>query len=155
MSLSLAERNKNLLNLKHNPKVRWPKVRWLGLHEPPSDGTFCRFRTDEDGIRAAARNALTLQARGLVTVVRLLLGDKGRPGQPGDIAGWAPPTENYTEVYIATVAEHMGVSPDLVFDLRDRRYSVPLFERMIQVETGKRGACDRATLERGLAAAGI
>lgn len=67
---------------------------------------FAVFPTMSDGIRALRDQLLRYAERGLTTVASI-------------ISVYAPPTENATSAYIASLCRHMGVQADSVLDLRD------------------------------------
>lgn len=64
---------------------------------------FAKFDTLDDGIRALIFQLRLYFDRGINTVTEI-------------ISKWAPPTENFTQNYIASVATSMDVSPSAVLD---------------------------------------
>ena len=53
------------------------------------------------------------------------------------ISRWAPPSENNTEAYIATVSRLTGIAPDRVIDIASRDQMCRLVAAMSQVENGR------------------
>lgn len=79
---------------------------WEGLDSPRNDGRFLRFISPEYGIRALGRNLSNYVARdGIAPTVAAL------------ISRWAPPSENNTAAYIATVSRDLGVDDNETLDL--------------------------------------
>ncbi len=91
-------RNSNPGNLRHSRAYEWK-----GELEPDPDG-FCRFDTAHNGLRALCRDLQSKGKRGLNTVRKV-------------IEVYAPPNENDTEAYIASVSKALDVKPDDVLDL--------------------------------------
>jgi hypothetical protein len=92
--------NNNPLNLRKTGIV------WDG-EAPGLDPDFETFATAEMGIRAGTKNLLTHYRRGCKSVGAL-------------ISKHAPPNENDTTKYIATVCKWIGVEPDQPLDLTSR-----------------------------------
>lgn len=90
MSTPRGIRNNNPLNIRHNGD------RFLGEVVPGSDRAFKQFASMAYGYRAAFVILGSYLARGLNTVEKI-------------IRSWAPPTENNTEGYIASVVQRSGV----------------------------------------------
>ena len=81
----------------NNPgNLRKSSVKWAGKVDNPSDTSFESFDSMSNGIRASLRNAFTHWNRGKDTIKEL-------------ISIWAPPTENNTSAYVATVAKSAGI----------------------------------------------
>lgn len=82
----------------NNPgNIRWDgKTQWQGL-AGVDDAGFVIFDTPENGIRAMARVLASYGRRGVVTVADI-------------IRTWAPPNENNTPAYIASVETRTGLS---------------------------------------------
>lgn len=87
-------RNKNPGNIRYNGTA------WVGLDNPPSDGSYCRFTDARFGIRAMARVLNSYQKRGLVSIRQI-------------ISTWAPVNENNTASYIAAVSKRMNWAADV------------------------------------------
>jgi len=128
-------RNNNPLNIRFNERNKW-------LGQTGSDGEFCIFDTPASGIRAGA---VLIQAhydrRGADTIAKL-------------IGVWAPPTENLTGHYVASVARMTGRGANDTLDLHAYEDVRPLVEAMIQVECGSQPYTP-AQIDAGLARAGI
>lgn len=106
---------------------------WNGLDkDKPSDGRFCRFISPEYGIRAMAR------------VLRNYTKRDGLPGVGGAgidtvkevINRWAPPSENVTSAYVASVSKAVGVDAETPINLADRGVMALLIEAIIRHENG-------------------
>lgn len=120
----------------HNPgNIDYHAINpWNGLDVgKPSDGRFCRFISPEYGIRAMAR------------VLRNYTKRDGLPGVGGPgidtvrevINRWAPPSENVTSSYVASVAKAVGVEPDTTINIADRGVMTLLIEAIIRHENGQ------------------
>jgi hypothetical protein len=113
-----GERNNNPGNL------RISNTDWQGKIAG-ADSEFETFETPEHGIRAAAKNALTLYRRdGADTVTKM-------------ISQWAPATENDTRAYIKSVAAELGVEPDQRLDFTDREILLGLAKAIFRHENGR------------------
>jgi hypothetical protein len=113
-------RNRNPLNIRFNKTVRW-----AGLADPPSDGAFCRFLTDQHGIRAAATLLRTYRKKyGLYSISALT-------------ARWAPPSENDSNAYATRVADYMGQTEDYSPNLDDPAEMELMLRGMCRVENGR------------------
>lgn len=142
MTAHIARRPRGIRN--HNPGniEHTPQNRWQGLAEPPSDGRFCRFVSAPYGIRALARVLITYQDRhGLDTIAAVI----GR---------WAPPSENDTKAYVASVARAAGIDAGEPIHLHRFETLLPVVEAIIRHENGVQ-PYDRATLTKGLVLAGV
>jgi hypothetical protein len=91
--MTLGERNNNPLNIRKVPGVRW-KGEILPLKG--DGGSFVRFESIEWGIRAALKILGTYRDKYAATSIREI------------VSRWAPPAENNTEAYIATVCRLTG-----------------------------------------------
>lgn len=135
----------------HNPGNirRVTSVAWKGQAAQQADAEFVVFEAPEWGIRAMARILLSYQRRGVVTVRDI-------------IHRWAPPAghgpngsyANPTDAYVAAVARHMGVAPDMPIDVRQPDQARALIAEIIRHENGQQ-PYPRATLDAGLDLAGI
>jgi hypothetical protein len=85
----------------NNPgNLRLSSDKWQGLQPIQEDADFFQFVNPTYGIRALAKVLQTYMTRyGLTTVANI-------------ITRWAPPSENNTEAYIASVASSMNVDPN-------------------------------------------
>lgn len=91
--MTLGERNNNPLNIRKVPGVHW-NGEILPLKG--DGGSFVRFESIEWGIRAALKILGTYRDKHAVTSIREI------------VSRWAPPAENNTEAYIATVCRLTG-----------------------------------------------
>lgn len=89
-----------------------------------SDGRFARFASLDQGIAAADRLLSVYGQQGINTVA-------------GVINKWAPPTENNSRAYAATVAKALGVDPGAQINLADPAVRQKLIGAMAQVENGR------------------
>lgn len=89
-----------------------------------SDGRFAKFASLDQGVAAADKLLSTYGAQGINTV-------------SGVINKWAPPTENNSTAYAATVAKALGVAPDAPINLADPGTRQKLIGAMAQVENGR------------------
>lgn len=88
-------RNNNPGNIDRNPGVKWQ-----GMAPVQTDPRFVVFTAPEWGIRAIARILKNYAARGSTTIAQI-------------ITTWAPPVENNTTAYIASVSREIGLPPDV------------------------------------------
>lgn len=111
-------RNNNPGNIREGELDR---TQWLGERDTDDDAAFEEFRSAEDGIRAMAviiKNWRRLY--GIFTLADI-------------ITRWAPPSENDTQAYIASVARRSGLVPfQIITDAELPR----LIEAMILHENG-------------------
>ena len=98
-------RNNNPLN------IRRTKSRWIGMKAEVTDQAFCEFTSLAYGFRAAFVLLRQYYVKyQLVTIDQI-------------IHRWAPPSENYTAVYVKNVCKITGLSPDELLphpDLQER-----------------------------------
>lgn len=145
-SAPLGERNNNPLNIRKTGE------QWQGKVNGDGKG-FEVFESPEAGIRAAVVNMRTLQGNGLGNLVELIEG-KGKPGQPGYIPGWAPPTENNSAAYVKSVVDATGLDPWKPLNLNDPATVGKVVKAMIAVENGRVTYGDDV-IGRGLQMAGL
>lgn len=94
-------RNFNPGNIRHAKGVRWQ-----GMAVAQGDTEFVQFTAPRWGIRAVARVLITYQDKRLAK-------DGSRIDTVREfIERWAPPSENNTNAYTATVARALGLHPD-------------------------------------------
>ena len=93
MATPLGQRNNNPLNIRHVPGQQWKGS--LPLREGRG-GSFVRFESIEFGLRAAFCILRTYRDKYKAVCIQDI------------IARWAPPSENNTEAYIATVCKLTG-----------------------------------------------
>lgn len=118
----------------NNPgNIRWGD-NWQGLiaSHMRTDKSFCQFTEPVYGIRA-------------ICVILVNYGSKtGQPGIGGPgidtvrevIGRWAPPNENDTEAYIASVAKAVGVDANKHIDLTSPDVLRKMVPAIIQHENG-------------------
>ncbi|WP_216638548.1 structural protein [Endozoicomonas arenosclerae] len=81
----------------HNPgNIERTGTEWQGMRPIQTDKRFLQFESPEYGVRAMARILASYEGRGVNTV-------------QGIIHTWAPPHENDTGSYVASVANKLGV----------------------------------------------
>lgn len=126
---SRGVRNNNPGNIDFNPRNDWQGQ--LGKETGPN-GRFAVFDTPENGIRALGK---------------LVINYRGKTGEPGvghegidtvleTIHRWAPPVENDTGSYVASVAKAVGVKPTEPIDIRNPRTLTAMVAAIIQHENG-------------------
>lgn len=93
--MTLGERNNNPLNIRKVPGVRW-RGSLASDPSPQGEGSFVRFESLEWGIRAAMKILRTYRDKHAATSIREI------------VSRWAPPAENNTDAYIATVCRLTG-----------------------------------------------
>ena len=127
----------------HNPgNLRRSADKWQGLAPVQSDPEFFVFRDAVYGIRALARTLITYQDRyGLRTIEKI-------------IARWAPPAENDTLSYIASVVKQTRIGARTALDLHSYADLRPLVEAIIRHENGMQ-PYTAAQIDKGLALAGV
>lgn len=94
------------------------------LSQSLNSGGFARFATREAGLAAADSNLASYGSKyGINTI-------------SGVINRWAPPSENDTQSYIATVAKATGYGPNQKIDLSNKTVRQKLLVAMAAVEKG-------------------
>lgn len=106
------------------------------------NGRFCVFVSPQWGIRATAKNLFAYADRLGICTVR------------GFISKWAPPGENDTAAYIASVAAKLGVHPDKPIDIRTYATLYAIIDAIIRVECGGMPYTG-SEIEDGLKLAGV
>ena len=108
-----------------NPgNIRRSKTRYLGEVTPSRDAAFKQFETMAWGYRAMFVLLHTYQVRYGIKTLR------------GMISRWAPPTENPTDNYLASVAHDTGQPPDEQLDTLDGERMQRIVAAMSRVENG-------------------
>lgn len=135
-------RNYNPGNIERNA------TRWQGMATDQSaDARFVVFSHPVWGIRALARTLITYQDKHGLRTVR------------GIIERWAPPFENPTSAYAASVAGRIGVALEQRIDVYDHPTMLALVRAIIHHENGygplQGEWYGEALLYDGLALAGI
>lgn len=113
-----GERNNNPGN------IRLSATRWQGQVDG-TDPAFVTFATPQDGVRALAKLLRNYQTIHGLRTVRAI------------INRYAPPSENNTSAYVASVAAALGVSPDAPLDLNNDATLQQLVAAVIQHENGR------------------
>ena len=121
-------RNNNPLNIRRN------NTKWQGLSATQTDKSFFQFKTMAYGYRAAFKTLQTYILNKYDT-------DKdGTANELEDvIMRWAPPCENNTEVYIATVEKRSGISRHTILNRNNREQLIAVVAAMSYVENGVPG----------------
>jgi hypothetical protein len=113
---------------------------WQGQVVPGGDLPYLQFQSPEYGIRAMAVTLGTYNSSyGLNTIT-------------GIVSRWAPPSENNTAAYIASVASQMGVDPNATLNMADPGTIASLISAIIVQENGV-NPYDAGTLQNGIALA--
>lgn len=118
-------RNNNPLNIRRN------NTKWQGLSATQTDKSFFQFTSMAYGYRAAFKTLQTYILNKYDT-------DKdGTANELEDvIMRWAPPCENNTDVYIATVEKRSGISRHTILNRNNREQLVAVVAAMSYVENG-------------------
>ena len=128
-------RNHNPLNIRRGDP-------WLGLTREQPDPDFCSFESPTYGIRAAAKLLLNYQEKFGCATVRMI------------VYRWAPPSENDTAAYVASVAKAVGVAPDQALMLRHAQNLCAVIRAMCVHENGSCPYTD-AEIYAGMKLAGV
>lgn len=117
--MSRGLRNNNPGNIRHDG------TRWQGERVPSTNPSFKQFTSMAYGYRAMLK-LLSNYARlhGCRTIRTM-------------VSRWAPPSENNTAAYIATVSRLTGIAPDQTIDIASRDQMCSLAAAMSRVENGK------------------
>lgn len=111
-------RNNNPLNIRIGNK-------WLGEVPAPTDTQFEQFTRMEYGVRAGFLLIKRYIERYHLNTIFLI------------VSRWAPPSENKTDVYIASVEKLSGIPADKELRFYDNVEMVSLVDAMIVVECGR------------------
>ena len=87
----------------NNPGNIRKGIKWLGRVEPGKDAAFVEFKTMPYGIRALYIDLINKHKGGLRTI-------------QGIIYRYAPPSENLTDAYVASVSKQIGIPATAVFE---------------------------------------
>lgn len=123
----------------NNPgNIRLSNETWVGQvpAEAQTDPSFVQFLDPVYGIRAMARILSSYANRGVVTLRAI-------------VSTWAPPTENDTAAYLASVVGRTGIAPDAP---TSRAQWPAIIAALIQQENGQQ-PYDAATIARGISMA--
>lgn len=123
---------------------------WRGLATPAemtpaqrAETEFCVFSAPKWGFRAMAVILMAYQDRHALLSVGAM------------VDRWAPPTENDTAAYIASVCRALGIGRDQPVDVQDWQVMRPLVEAIARVESGGAFPWSEAEVDEGLKLAGI
>lgn len=108
----------------------------------PEEKSFCQFRAPQYGIRAMTRIIQNYERKHGINTVK------------GIINRWAPPIENDTGSYVASVAHQVGQGPDEVISTDLYDHMNPLISAIIRHENGHQ-PYPPALVDWGLSLAGI
>ena len=97
---------------------------WLGMTREQPDPDFVRFETPVDGIRAMARILMRYQGAYKLRTLR------------DWISRWAPPSENDTLSYIASVSQRTGIDPDAQISIKNPETALAVVRAIIHHENG-------------------
>lgn len=111
-------RNNNPLNIRIGNK-------WIGEVPTPTDTQFEQFTRMEYGVRAGFRLIKRYIERYHLNTIKLI------------VSRWAPPSENKTDLYIASVEKLSGIPADKELRFYDNVEMVSLVDAMIVVECGQ------------------
>lgn len=111
-------RNNNPLNIRHSAS------KWQGMTERQTDRLFVQFKSLAYGFRAAFKLILTYMTKYKLTNITQI------------IMRWAPPNENNTSAYVATVSRMSGIHPTEPLDFNNRDQMIPLVRAMAYMENG-------------------
>jgi hypothetical protein len=107
-----------------NPgNIRQSTTTYLGEVKPSRDRAFKQFSTMAWGYRAMFVLLHTYRRNGYRTLRQM-------------IARYAPPVENHTENYIASVARWAGVFDNVELDTLDPAEMIPVVSAMSRMENG-------------------
>lgn len=115
-SLPRGLRNNNPGNLVKT------NIPWAGKITPSGDPNFEQFTYLEYGIRAMASDTIHDVNAGMNTIASL-------------ITEYAPPSENNTAAYIASVSDTTGIAPTVPFLLNETTLAA-IIKAKIEVENG-------------------
>lgn len=117
---TLAEMNKNPLNIRFNPSNKW-------VGQTGENRGFCVFKNEAYGFRAAYKILCNYIRNGIVTLEDI-------------INRWSPPCENNTEKYIAFVEDETIIPRDLELSnnsIHDYWTIIIILRAMAKMECGK------------------
>ncbi len=109
----------------NNPgNIRNSKTKWQGEVIPSTDRSFKQFRSMAYGYRAMIKLLQNYSKLNRCHTLRTI------------ISRWAPPSENDTQSYIATVRKLTGIDPDKRINVDDSRTMCSIAAAMSYVENG-------------------
>ena len=100
-------------------------INWLGRVVPGKDLSFVEFRTMPFGVRALYIDLINKHKSGLNTIQKV-------------IYKYAPPSENLTDAYVASVAQSMGIPATQVFSPTAKNFTT-FVKAIVKHENGKDG----------------
>ncbi len=117
----------------NNPgNLRLTSTTWSG-EVKGKDSAFKSFATPEDGIRGIQTSLQKKAARGLNTITDI-------------IKSYAPPSENDTKAYIASVEKSTGFHANETLDISDKQTTAKLIAAIIKHENGSNPFSDEKIL---------
>lgn len=112
-------RNCNPLNIRKGDN-------WQGLAPQQTDASFCTFKTNAWGYRAAIRLIYRYQTVYKKNTIEKI------------ISRWAPPEDrNNTKAYIKRVSQISGIAPNINFYVTNKEDACKLVRAMAIVENGE------------------
>lgn len=90
-----------------------------------NNGKFATFKTPQDGLDALFKQLKLYSNRDHLNSISAIIGK------------FAPPNENNTKAYMATVAKKLGVKTDQALNMNDPRVMKQLMEAIVTVENGR------------------
>lgn len=111
------------LRNKNPGNIRISKTKYLGEVTPSQDKAFKQFTTMAWGYRAMFMLLHTYRKNGYRTLRQM-------------INRYAPPVENHTDNYIASVSKWAGVFDNVELDTLDPAEMIPVVSAMSRVENG-------------------
>ncbi len=118
--MSRGLRNNNPGNIRKSATV------WQGEMIPSIDAAFKQFESMPYGYRAMIKLLQNYSKVNKCRTIRTM------------VSRWAPPSENDTQSYIATVRTLTGMDVDRTVNVDDKATMCSLAAAMSQVENGKR-----------------
>lgn len=116
--MSRGLQNNNPGNIRHDG------TKWQGEKTPPIDASFKQFRTMAYGYRAALKLLQNYSKLHGCHTIRTM------------ISRWAPPSENDTKGYIATISKLTGIDPDKRININNQQEMCALVAAMSRMENG-------------------
>ncbi len=129
-----AEQSRGIRN--SNPgNIRLSDTRFKGEVQPSQDSAFKQFCSLEWGYRAMFVVLNTYAQKYRLRTIRQM------------ISRWAPPSENNTDAYVASVSNEAMLDADTRIDTLQSQAMIPLVAAMSRVECGEKA--DWRSVERG------
>ena len=121
----MTQRTPRGIRLHNCGNIRHGRSEWKGMADEQDDKEFVRFVSPEYGVRAVVRILRSYYDRYGLKSIRAM------------INRYAPPVENNTAAYVASVASRLGVDPDDPVDIDDANTLVEIVKGIIRVENGR------------------